>query len=192
MGKPTTIQDALAYWESGDGRPYMGNLIDRKSYEKNPDSLGCMCAQGQVLVLSGKRTVEELLDGMEQTLADKEVAEIWNISTAHSILLRKINDSVSGAPFIVIADPGKVLGDKWSKVLDFWWMMDCLTNAQWNAASAAARGAARGAAWACNEIQGFDLLDKTPFLNAFGIKSLDDIPSRPDDYGLGFVPEATQ
>ena len=40
--------------------------------------------------------------------------------------------------------------------------------------------------------QGFDLLDKTPFLNAFGIKSLDDIPSRSDDYGLGYVPRGAK
>ena len=236
MDKPTTIEDALAYWESGDGRPYRGSLIDKRAYEENPENLGCMCAQGQVLVLSGRRSIEELLASFNQEQADKEVAEVWNISRAHSILLRQINDKIEGAPSVVITNPGKVLGDKWSHILDFWWMLDGFSAEQWAAAGVAARAAAMAASWdaamaaswdaagaatevaaraaardvamaaswdaagagswagswaasgAAAEIQGFDLLEKHSFLNAFGISSLEDIPPRPDDYGRGRVP----
>ena len=227
MTQPNTIEDVLAFWESGDGRPYKGSLIDRNSYESDPKGLGCMCAQGQALVLSGKRTVQDLLNGLGQGIADKEVAEIWNISLTHSILLRTVNDRVDGAPAIVITNPEKVLGDKWSKLLDFWWMFHCCEASDWqnvksardaarvaagiaawdaarvaawdaarDAAGIAARDAAWDAAWdaarvtgvAAAEIQGFDLLEKHPHLNAFGIASLDDIPPRPANYGNGFVP----
>ena len=195
------IKSALSFWESGEGRPYRGSLIDRSAYEENPDGLGCMCAQGQVLVLSGKRSIEELLEGLEQTQADKDVASVLNISLTHSILLRNINDSVEGAPSVVITDPEKVLGDKWSYVLDFWWMLDSFTLKQWtaaraaaraaagDAARAAARAAAGDAARAAAEIQGFHLLERRPFLNAFGFNSLGDIPKRPGNYGLGVVPQ---
>ena len=226
MELASTLQEIIARWDSGDGKPYKGSLIDWDSYTENPENIGCMCAQGQVLALAGGWDAKKLRD-TQQIQADAETAKLLNISRAHAILLRDTNDKVDGAPSIVLTDPEKVLGDKWSKLLDFWWMFHCYEASDWqnvksardaarvaagiaawdaarvaawdaarDAAGIAARDAAWDAAWdaardagvAAAEIQGFDLLEKHPHLNAFGIASLDDIPPRPANYGNGFVP----
>ena len=137
----------LAHWDTSEGRPFMGQLFNRARYEKNPSDLGCMCAQGQSLHLIGGWTVKMLMELGVQRKADLAVAKLFNISVAHSVLLRQINDSVPGAPSIVLTDPGKVLGDQWSKLLDFWWFCDQVDAAAWSAARAAARAAAGDAAW---------------------------------------------
>lgn len=136
----------LAHWDTSEGRPFMGQLFNRARYEKNPSDLGCMCAQGQSLHLIGGWTVKMLMELGVQRKADLAVAKLFNISVAHSVLLRQINDSVPGAPSIVLTDPGKVLGDQWSKLLDFWWFCDQVDAAAWSAARAAARAAAWSAA----------------------------------------------
>jgi hypothetical protein len=141
----TTISEIITRWDAGDDKPYKGSLIDWKAYEAEPDSLGCMCAQGQVLHLIGGRSFDDLRN-MQQQEADKQTAALLNISRAHAILLRNVNDSVDGAPSIVLTDPGKVLGDQWSKLLDFWWHLDQMTAKDWDAAWAAAWAAARAAA----------------------------------------------
>jgi hypothetical protein len=145
------LEELLAYWDSDQGRPYKGKLIDWSRYngdgKEPPSDLGCACAQGQVLLTIGGWEPERL-KSVAQVEADQETARLLNISTAHAILLRQINDSVDGAPSIVLTDPGKVLGDQWSKLLDFWWHMDQMTPADWAAARAAAWYAARDAAWA--------------------------------------------
>ncbi|WPZ05517.1 hypothetical protein [Pelagerythrobacter marinus] len=226
------LQEVFDRWDSPEGRPYKGKLIDWDAYEADPDNIGCMCAQGQVLVLAGGWTPQSIRDIEDQAKADAEVAKLLNISRAHAVLLRNINDRADGAPSVVLRDPGKVLGDQWSKLLDFWWMFhnfdgkrwrevaaawDAAGDAAWAAAGDAAGGAAGAAAWAAagaaagaaawdaaggaawdaaggaaGEIQGFELLrqrGRKPFLlPMFGINSLDDIPLRPADYGLGFVP----
>jgi hypothetical protein len=230
------IQEIIARWDSGDGKPYKGSLIDWDAYQENPESMGCMCAQGQVLHAVGGWDFAKLRD-VQQYEADTETAKLLNISRAHAILLRNINDKADGAPSIVLTDPGNVLGDQWSKLLDFWWMFDNYTDDEWRkvaaardaaraaawdaagaAAGAAARDAARAAAWdaaraaagaaawdaagaaagaaawdAAREIQGSAVMaergQKPFFLPMFGINSLDDIPARPDDYGLGVVPK---
>jgi hypothetical protein len=258
------IQEIVARWNSGDGKPYKGLLIDWDAYQENPENMGCMCAQGQVLHAVGGWDFAKLRDA-DQADADAETAKLLNISRAHAILLRNINDKADGAPSIVLTDPGKVLGDQWSKLLDFWWMFDNYTDdewrkvaaaraaardadraadraAAWDAAGDAARAAAwaaardaardadraadraaawdaagdaaRAAAWAAardaardaaraaagaaawdaaGEIQGSAVMaergQKPFFLPMFGITSLDDIPARPDDYGLGVVPK---
>jgi hypothetical protein len=225
------IQEIIARWDSGDGKPYKGSIIDWDAYEENPQSMGCMCAQGQILHLEGGWSPERLRD-VDQSEADMETARLRNISRAHAVLLRFINDRVDGAPSIVFTDPAKVLGDQWSKVLDFWWWVfhnysaDDWRNvvAAWRAAGHADRDAAAtaaltvattaataaaasacatatsgaataaaaatwGSAW---EIQGHVLMadrgQRPFFLPMFGINSLDDIPPRPDNYGLGVVP----
>ena len=235
----TDIQSIIARWDSGDGKPYKGSLIDWDAYEADPENMGCMCAQGQVLALAGGWSPEKLRY-TAQSKADAETAKLLNISRAHAILLRNINDKADGAPSIVLTDPGKVLGDKWSKLLDFWWLFHKYmaddwrkVGAAWDAARAAAGDAAWDAAWAAagdaacaaaraaagdaacaaacaaawdaawdaaraaagdaaGEIQGYDILieqgRKPFFLPMFGIDTLDDIPARPDDYGLGVVP----
>ena len=191
------IKEIIARWDAGDGKPYKGSLIDWRAYEADPENMGCMCAQGQVLALAGGWTPDRLRD-TEQAEADAETAKLLNISRAHAVLLRNINDRQDGAPSIVLAAPGKVLGDKWGKLLDFWWLFHNYAaddwrkvTAAWAAAWAAARDAASDAA---GEIQGYDLLvergRKPLFLPMFGIATLDDIPPRPADYGLGLVPAA--
>jgi len=193
------LAELIERWNSGEGKPYKGSLIDWDAYEADPENIGCMCAQGQVLALAGGWDHAKLRD-IRQFEADTETAELLNISRAHSVLLRNINDNADGGPSVVLTDPGKVLGDQWSKLLDFWWMFHNYTDDNWrkvaaalDAAGAAALDAARAAARdAALEIQGYDLLlerGHKPFLlPMFGIATLDDIPPRPADYGNGLVP----
>ena len=207
------INELIARWNTDEGKPYKGSLIDRDSYTDG--NLSCMCAQGQVLHVIGGWTADELTDA-EQTHADKETAKLLNISRTHAILLRIVNDKRDGAPAIVLTNPGKVLGDQWSTVLDFWWHIDTLDadgwrkvssawDAAWDAAGTAALDAAWDAAWdvawavawdaagtaardAAREIQGAEILkrDGKPFvfLPMFGFASPDEIPARPADYGV--------
>ena len=156
----TNIAELIARWNSDEGKPYKGSLIDYAAYK--PGELGCMCAQGQVLHVVAGWSIDDLRS-TSQDKADLATAKALNISRAHAVLLRKINDSADGAPSIVLTDPGKVLGDQWSKLLDFWHYMDGLDHAGWQkvdaagdaawaaarvAARDAARVAARDAAWA--------------------------------------------
>jgi hypothetical protein len=179
------LQDLLSRWDSNEGKPYRGSLIDWDAYEGDgiepPDDIGCMCAQGQVLhLLGGWRP--NILHTVGQAEADRETAKLLNISTAHAILLRQVNDKLDGAPSIVLTHPEKILGDQAHVVLAFWRHLDSMNSiartaartAAWDVAGAAARtaagaaardaardaaraaaGAAAGAAaWASNEIQG--------------------------------------
>jgi hypothetical protein len=143
----TTLEQMFTRWDSPDGHPYKGTLIDWSAYEANPDSIQCYCAQGQVLHLIGDWSPQKLRDA-DQRSADLAVAKLLNISRGHAVLLRNVNDSIDGAPSIVLTDPGKVIGDQWSKLLDFWWHLDQMTVEQWAAANAAASAAAWAAAWA--------------------------------------------
>jgi hypothetical protein len=106
---------------------------------------------------SARRLVAEKLRDTEQEKADRETAKLLNISIAHSILLRSINDSVDGAPSVVLTHPEKILGDQAKIVLAFWLHLDGMKAkdwkkvaaaraAAWAAAGAAARAAARDAA----------------------------------------------
>ncbi len=152
----TKIADIISRWDAGDGKPYKGSLIDWRSYEADPENMGCMCAQGQVLHAVGGWDHTKLRS-TAQPEADAETAKLLNISRAHSVLLRKINDKVDGAPSIVLTDPGKVLGDQWSKLLDFWWLFHNYTAEDWRKVAAplpaladaedVAWGAAVAAAW---------------------------------------------
>ena len=154
-----TITDLLDRWNNDEGKPYKGILIDVNAYDPDhPNNIGCMCAQGQVLNIIGGWGFDKL-NNSAQSDADTEVAKLLNISRAHSILLRQINDSVSGAPSTVLTSPVDVLGDQWSKILDFFVYLDGMDRAArdaardtardtaWNVARAAAWNAARDAAW---------------------------------------------
>lgn len=141
-----TLEQIIERWNSGEGKPYKGKLIDFDAYEAGTDNIGCMCAQGQVLHLLGGWEPERLRQ-TEQVKADEATAKLLNISVAHAILLRDTNDSVDGAPAIVLTNPEKVLGDQAHIVLAFWLYMDRMTADQWDAARGAARDGARGAAW---------------------------------------------
>ena len=137
------IAELIAQWDSNEGKPFKGSLIDADAYKANPDSPSCMCAQGQALHYIGGRSIE-WLQNVEQSEADAETAKLLGISRAHAILLRSVNDSVDGAPSIVLTNPEKVIGDQAHIVLAFWLHLDAMTAEQW----ASARAAARAAAWA--------------------------------------------
>jgi len=133
---PTTdiIASAVARWEDPTRRPlFKGKLVDRD---------GCMCAQGDILHHELGWSVEKLRR-TAQVEADREVARALDISVAHAILLRNVNDSEPGAPSIVLTNPEKVIGDQAPTILAFWRHLDRMTDEQW----AAARDAARDAAW---------------------------------------------
>ena len=168
---PTTIKELLDYWPGNI--PFKGSLVSEDG--------SCMCAQGQALHFLDRLTVDELRD-IGQLAADRRVAKLFDISLAHSCLLRIVNDCQEGAPSSVIRNPEQVLGDQAQVVLAFWLHLDHTTPAAreaagaaakeaagaaareaagaaaWEAAGAAARAAAwaaaREAAWASNEIQG--------------------------------------
>lgn len=196
----TTISEIIARWDAGDSKPYKGSLINLRAYDADPNNIGCMCAQGQVLHLLAGWNAEQL-DSTDQEKADEATAKLLNISTAHAILLRQINDSVDGAPSIVLTDPAKVLGHQADKVLAFWLHLDSLSTQQWDAARdaawdaawAAAGAAAGAAAWAAagasNEIQGAAVMRKRKqafyFLPLFGFDNSEAIPALPADYGIG-------
>jgi hypothetical protein len=164
-----TIDELLAGWPTDN--PIKGRLIDGD---------GCMCAQGQVLHYIGGMTANDLRR-IDQAEADRKTAELLGISRAHAVLLRRVNDTMTGAPTCVLTEPKKVLGDQAQRVLAFWRHLDRMTagdwlkvNAAWDAARAAAGDAAGDAAraaagdaagdtiwdatwdaaWATNEIQG--------------------------------------
>jgi hypothetical protein len=146
------INQLVSRWATPGSLPFKGQLI-------SPD--GCMCAQGQALHYVGGYSADDLRN-LSQAKADKETARLLGISTTHAVLLRNINDSVDGAPSIVLTHPEKVLGDQAQTVLAFWRYLDKLTPAAGDAAGAAAvaaawaaaRDAAVAAAGASQEIQG--------------------------------------
>ncbi len=158
-----SIEALIARWDANEGKPYKGRLIDWSAYEAAggdgitpPADIGCACAQGQVLLLAGGWEPKRLRD-TAQSEADAATAKLLNISRAHAILLRSVNDQQDGAPSVVLTDPRRVLGNQWSKLLDFWWAFDrfspddwrkvaAVWDAAWDAAWAAARAAARDAA----------------------------------------------
>ncbi|MDZ7906405.1 MAG: hypothetical protein U5N55_11965 [Cypionkella sp.] len=72
-----------------------------------------------MLHILGGWSIDDLMT-RGQDEADRATAQSFDISNAHAVLLRFINDRIDGAPEIVLTDPGKVLGNQWSKVLDFW------------------------------------------------------------------------
>ena len=151
----STLPEIIDRWNSGEGKPYKGSLIDMSAYEADPANIGCMCAQGQVLHLIGGWSPKKLRD-TDQEKADKATAKLLNISVAHSILLRSINDKADGAPSVVLTDPEKILGDQARIVLAFWLHLDGMKAKDWNKVAAAwdaawdaardAAGAAAGAA----------------------------------------------
>ncbi len=135
------IETLIAKWAEPDGIPFKGDLISAD---------GCMCAQGQALHYVGGWSPDRLRR-VEQAEADRETARLLNVSVAHAVLLRRVNDSRPGAPSVVLTDPARVLGDQAETVLAFWRHLDRMTAEQWTAAGDAAwdaaRDAARVAAW---------------------------------------------
>lgn len=178
------LDELLSQWDSNEGKPYKGSLIDWAAQEESQQPC-TMCAQGQVLHLIGGMEPRSIRY-TEQRDADRLTADLLKISRAHAVLLRSVNDRVDGAPSIVLTDPGKVLGGQWSKLLDFWWHLDRMTPADWWK-YIAAWAAARDAAGASNEIQGAALMRERGkpffFLPLFGFADPEAIPARPTAYG---------
>ena len=168
------IETLIAKWADPDGIPFKGELISDD---------GCMCAQGQALHYVGGWSPLKLRN-VKQDEADRETARLLNISVAHAVLLRRVNDSEPGAPSVVLTDPAQVLGDQAETVLAFWRHLDRMTAEQWatawdaaraaawDAARATAGASARAAAGATNEIQGARILRERgqpfTFLPMFG------------------------
>ena len=73
------IREIIARWDSGEGKPYKGSLIDREAYEADPENMGCMCAQGQVLHAIGGWGFARLM-AAKQSEADAETAKLLDIS----------------------------------------------------------------------------------------------------------------
>ena len=153
----TAAETLLAFWKEPRNIPFKGELISQESPKEGEEPTTCMCAQGQALYMIGGYS-EEQLRNTEQEMADKEVARLLGISVAHSVLLRQINDSQPGAPSDVLTNPEKYLGKNYQTVLNFWTVMDNLTEDNWkevvrrynaldDAAGYAAWDAARYAAW---------------------------------------------
>jgi hypothetical protein len=139
------LPELIERWNSNEGKPYKGSLIDWSAYQSDNANIGCMCAQGQALHLLGGWTPEKLRDTNQQA-ADKATAKLLNISIAHAILLRSVNDSADGAPAIVLTHPEKIIGDQAPTILAFWRHLDRMTAKDWVAAWDAARDAAWDAA----------------------------------------------
>lgn len=135
----------LERWKTDEGKPYKGKLIDIDDYNEN-GGIGCMCAQGQALHLLGGWEPDRLRDA-DQDEADKETAKLLGISLAHAILLRIVNDSVDGAPAVVIENPSEVIGEHAELLLSFWSHLDGMSGKDWRKVSSAARAAAGSAAW---------------------------------------------
>jgi hypothetical protein len=90
-----------------------------------------MCAQGQALHYIGGWSPERLRK-TTQSFADRQTARLLNISVAHAILLRLVNDHKLGAPAVVLTDPAQVLGDQAETVLAFWRHLDRMTARKWD------------------------------------------------------------
>ena len=181
------LAELLQRWNSNEGKPYKRRLIDFDAFESDPQNIGCMCAQGQVLHLIGGWSAKRLRDS-DQEKADKATAKLLNISVAHSILLRSINDNADGAPSVVLTHPEKILGDQARIVLAFWLHLDRMKAKDWSAAWSAAGSAAWSAEDACSEIQGASILREQGrdfhFLPHFGFANPEAIPPLPADYGV--------
>jgi hypothetical protein len=142
------IETLIAKWAEPEGVPFKGELISDD---------GCMCAQGQALHYVGGWSPDRLRT-VKQAEADRETAGLLNISVAHAVLLRLVNDSEPGAPSVVLTDPAQVLGDQADTVLAFWRHLDRMTAEQRDAAWDAARVAARDAraAWVAARVAARD------------------------------------
>ena len=144
MTTPTTVEELLDYWPGNI--PFKGSLVS--------DDGSCMCAQGQALHFLDGMSADDL-SNLEQKEADKRVAELFGISRAHAVLLRRVNDTEDGAPSVVIRNPEKVIGDQAHIVLAFWRHLDRMSPDDWITLDSArakagdsARDSARASAWA--------------------------------------------
>jgi hypothetical protein len=127
MNTVSSLQGLVNSWLDGTNIPYKGGRLynpDLPEAKDNP--LSCMCAQAQALWLFDDRDTT-FLSHMNQGSADREFASLFNISRAHSILVRYVNDSPTYDNkdlAYTLTNPGHMLGPNWSKLLDFWWFLE--------------------------------------------------------------------
>jgi hypothetical protein len=126
----TAAETLLAFWEDPRNIPFKNSLISSEPSKDGDEPTTCMCAQGQALYKIGGYT-EDDLRSIAQDKADREVARLLDISVAHSVLLRSINDGQPGAPSDVLTSPEKYLGKNCHAVMKFWWFVDGLSQGQW-------------------------------------------------------------
>ncbi len=130
------IEKVLDRWVNRRPRFAKGALIEIDSSPQRPCRTGeeagvesvCCCAQGDALRTCGVSTDD--LWAMLVPEADRKVAKMLGISTFHSILLRKVNDSEAGCPENVLrfSDDGlgKVLGPNWRAAIALGEMVDAI------------------------------------------------------------------
>jgi len=151
------IDELISRWDTNEGKPYKGDLIDWDAYDGDglspPNNIGCMCAQGQVLHLLGARN-PAWLRCTDQRTADAETARLLNISRNHAVLLRLVNDSVDGAPAVVLTRPERILGSKAQQVMAFWRVLDGFDFSTLRAAKATRHVAEHVAVAAAVEVAG--------------------------------------
>jgi len=127
----TAAKTLLAFWEDPRNIPFKSSLISEEPPGDGKEPTTCMCAQGQTLHIVGGYSEKDLRN-TTQSKADREVARLLDISVAHSVLLRLINDGKPGAPSDVLISPEKYLGKNCHAVMKFWWFIDSLGKGQWD------------------------------------------------------------
>jgi len=100
------------------------------------DGTTCMCAQGQALHYIGGWNFARLRK-TSQAEADQATAYLLDISRAHAILLRIVNDDQPAVPSAVLTDPERILGNNALAVLAFWRHLDRMSASDWAAVDAA-------------------------------------------------------
>ena len=185
MRKKITIDAVVARWTDPGARPlFKGSLIDEN---------GCRCAQGDVLHMAGWGDTR--LRGVEQSTADKAVADLLHITRFESVLLRQVNDSIDGSPQSVLNNLPSVIGPSAPRIVAFMRHAEKMSPSRWaavwaaagdavwdaagDAAGDAAWAAAGDAAWAVYEIMGAEIMRARNqpfyFLPLFGFACPEDI-----------------
>ena len=95
-----------------------------------------MYAQGQTLHYVGGSSFARLRK-TGQAEADRATANLLDISRAHAILLRIVNDDQPGVPSAALTDPERILGNNALAVLAFWRHLDRMSAGDWAAVDAA-------------------------------------------------------
>lgn len=127
------IQSLSEKW-SKEGIPHKGS-----SFGTNCSP----CAQTAAVMEANKVSFSEIMNlfpsphvffssrQIDTKSLDIIAAKSLGISVTHSILLRVVNDYVSGSPSAVLSNPEEILGPNWQKVLDFWHYVDSLDSEFW-------------------------------------------------------------
>ncbi len=174
-----TVERAIQIFEEAK-RPFCGRLIG----VPNDPSVECpYCAQG--LVLHNCGISDDHLRKMEQSIADKKVAQLLGISLFESVLLRTVNDSKKGCPqdVLILTDEGigSLIGPHWKQLVSFA-RSELALGSVWELALESGSESGSGywrTYYAITEIKFQDVLKKDydfKFLKTFGFNSPKEIP----------------